>query len=81
MLEGGGWKMLPGLYPTGKSLELDVSYKVKANKLHAAHAYALQLKSLSYHFMHVTCASLTRKRAAAHVAGSPAAVGMLLSQK
>ena len=28
VLEGCGWKMLPGLYPTGKSLELDVSYKV-----------------------------------------------------
>lgn len=27
VLEGFGWTMLPGLYPTGKSLELDVSYK------------------------------------------------------
>ena len=28
VLEGSGWKMLPGLFPTGKPLELDVSYKV-----------------------------------------------------
>ena len=31
VLEGLGWKMLPGLYPTGKPLEVDVSYK--ASKL------------------------------------------------
>lgn len=31
ILEGFGWKMLPGLYPTGKPLEVDVSYK--ASKL------------------------------------------------
>ena len=28
VLEGSGWKMLPGLFPSGKPLELDVSYKV-----------------------------------------------------
>ena len=33
MLEGFGWKTLPGLYPTGKVVELDVSYKVSL--LHA----------------------------------------------
>ena len=33
ILEGYGWKMLPGLYPTGKALELDVSYKVSATGL------------------------------------------------
>lgn len=31
VLEGLGWKMLPGLYPTGKPLDVDVSYK--ASKL------------------------------------------------
>ena len=31
VLEGSGWKMLPGLFPTGKPLELDISYKVFQN--------------------------------------------------
>ena len=33
VLEGGGWKMLPGLFPIGKALELDVSYKVPGTPL------------------------------------------------
>lgn len=33
VLEGFGWKMLPGLYPTGKPLEVDVSYKARKSLL------------------------------------------------
>lgn len=28
VLQGFGWKMLPGVFPTGKPLNMDVSYKV-----------------------------------------------------
>ena len=37
--------MLPGLYPTGKPLELDVSYKVKAGtKYNTKHADNMMCK-------------------------------------
>ncbi|DBA92091.1 hypothetical protein WJX77_006602 [Trebouxia sp. C0004] len=44
VLEGCGWKMLPGLYPTGKSLELDVSYK--AISLISAHGGTVECHCL-----------------------------------
>ena len=41
VLEGYGWTMLPGLYPTGKALELDVSYKVFLKLLRGCKKVAL----------------------------------------
>ena len=37
MLQGFGWKMLPGVFPTGKPLNMDVSYKVSVAILPVQH--------------------------------------------
>ena len=49
ILEGYGWKMLPGLYPTGKALELDVSYKVSAIALVSCQRWNWSRRSSTAH--------------------------------